>query len=157
MKKITETSIELLFIEQLEELGYKYHMSDINAAIGLVQLKKVDRLNDIRRKIFTRYNEGFKDLDWLRTPVVKEYAKCAHHNYVVKVDERDRFISHLIDNGIAAGVHYIPNHHYPMYRKFKADVPVTDTVWEKLVTLPLFPDLTEEDIQKVIDVVKSFQ
>ncbi|MFH1202754.1 MAG: DegT/DnrJ/EryC1/StrS family aminotransferase [Candidatus Omnitrophota bacterium] len=139
------------------ELGYKYHMSDINAAIGLVQLKKLDRLNDIRRRISMKYNEGFKGLSWLKTPVVKQYAKCVHHNYVVKVEDRDGFIAHLRDNGIAAGVHYIPNHHYAMYKNFKADVPVTENVWKEIVTLPLFTDLKEEEVNKIIEAVRSFK
>jgi perosamine synthetase len=141
----------------VEELGYKYHMSDINAAIGLVQLKKVDRLNDIRRTISMRYNKEFNDLGWLEIPIVKEYVKCAHHNYVVKLSHRNRFIKHLQNKSIATGVHYIPNHHYLMYKKFKADVPVTEKIWKKIVTLPLYPDLTEENINKIIDTVTSFR
>lgn len=148
---------EYFWYYYVEELGYKYHMSDINASIGIVQLKKLDALNDRRRNITLRYNDEFKDLDWLKTPVMKIYVKCACHNYVVKVEERDKFINHLRNNGIAAGVHYIPNHHYPMYRKFKARVPVTEKTWKKLVTLPLFPDLKEKEIKKIIGVVKSFR
>ena len=63
-------------------------MNDITAAIGLVQLKKLDMMNDRRRQITEKYNEGFADLDWVETPTVKSYAKSACHNYVIKVEER---------------------------------------------------------------------
>lgn len=155
--KRSEQAEKYFWYYNVEELGYKYHMSDINAAMGLIQLKKLDKLNDIRRNIALRYDAAFSGLKWLKTPVVKKYAKCVHHNYVVKVDERDKFIEHLRSNGIAAGVHYIPNHHYEMYKKFKADLPVTDKVWKKIVTLPLYADLSEQDIDKVIEVVKAFK
>jgi perosamine synthetase len=74
---------------------YKCHMNDITAAIGLVQLQKLDRLNQRRREIVSIYNENFRDLGWLEIPVNKEYGKSALHNYVVKVNDRDRFIQYL--------------------------------------------------------------
>lgn len=141
---------------EVETLGYKYHMSDINAAIGLVQLKKVDALNEKRRQITIRYNTEFKNLDWLKIPILKENVKSSHHNYVVKVDDRDKFIGYLKNKGISSSVHYIPNHHYKIYKKYRADVPVTEKIWKKLVTLPLFPDLTEEEIDKIVEAVKGF-
>ncbi len=140
----------------VEELGYKCHMNDINAAIGLVQLHKLDRLNDKRRQIVKLYNQAFADLDWLETPVEKDYAKSANHNYVVKLDMRDEFISYLQEQEISASVHYLPNHLYSMFRKFKANVPITERVWKRIVTLPLYPDLTNSHIQKIIEVVRNF-
>lgn len=141
----------------VEELGYKYHMSDINASIGIAQLRKLDRMNDKRRMVLQRYNRDFSGLGWLKTPVLREGVKSACHNYVVKVKERDRFVAYLRNHGVSAGVHYIPNHHYRMYRKFKAGLPVTDRVWKELVTLPLFAELTGAQVDKVIKTVKSFK
>ncbi len=141
----------------VEELGYKYHMNDITAAIGLVQLEKLERLNERRRKIIKTYNENFADLEWLETPVEKEYAKSACHNYVVKVKERDRFINHLQENGISASVHYFPNHLYDLFKDYRCSLPVTENVWKKIVTLPLYPDMTNEQVEKVADTVRSFR
>lgn len=143
---------------EVESLGYKYHMSDINAAIGLVQLKKLDILNERRRRIALRYNDEFKNIDWIQVPVVKNNVVCAHHNYVIKVGvDRNEFIEYLKDKNIAASVHYIPSHHYKMYSKYKAKVPVTDKVWKRLVTLPLFPDLTDDQVTYITTTVKKFK
>ena len=142
----------------VEELGYKCHMNDITAAIGLVQLSKLERANARRKEITERYNEALADLEWIRTPVVKDYVRSAHHNYVIKVEngKRDELILYLAEKGISAGVHYIPNHLYRMYKPYYRKLPVTETVWKKLVTLPLFPDLTEEQIEQVIQAVRGF-
>lgn len=142
----------------VEELGYKYHMNDITAAIGLVQLSKLEKTNARRRKIVEKYNEAFANLDWIEVPVEKEYVKSAHHNYAIKVlnGKRDELITYLAENGISASVHYIPNHLYKMYKPYYKKLFVTETVWKKLVTLPLYPDMTVDDIQKVIDVVRRF-
>lgn len=140
----------------IKETGYKYHMNDIAAALGVVQLKKLNRLNERRREIVKLYNEAFTGLDWLETPVERDYAKSACHNYVIKVDRRDELISYLQEEGISASVHYLPNHLYSMFKKFKANVPVAERVWKRVVTLPLYPDLSDSDIRKVIETVKDF-
>ncbi|MFX0201775.1 MAG: DegT/DnrJ/EryC1/StrS family aminotransferase [Candidatus Hodarchaeota archaeon] len=141
----------------VEELGYKYHMNDITAAIGLVQLEKLERGNKRRREIVRIYNQNFADLDWLETPVEKKYAKSACHNYVVKVNDRDQFINHLQEHGISASVHYFPNHLYDLFRDFRSSLPVTEEVWKQIATLPLFPDMTDEQIDTVVETVKQFK
>jgi perosamine synthetase len=138
------------------ELGYKCHMNDIAAALGIVQLRKLDRLNEKRRRIAGLYDQAFKDLGWLKTPVERDYAKSARHNYVVKLDRRDDLISYLQENGISTSVHYMPNHLYSMFKGFRANVPVAERVWKTIVTLPLYPDMEDADIQKVIDTVINF-
>ena len=140
----------------VEELGYKCHMNDITAALGLAQLEKLDRLNEKRKRIVKLYNEAFAGLDWLETPIEKDYAKSANHNYVIKLEKRDELIDYLVKYGISTGVHYFPNHLYSMYKKFKANVPVAEKIWKRLVTLPLFPDLTDSEIQEIIERVREF-
>jgi perosamine synthetase len=142
----------------VEEVGYKYHLNDILAAIGLVQLEKLDRANGRRREIVERYNEAFRHVDWIRTPVEKDYARSANHNYVIKVlnGRRDALIEYLATNEISAGVHYIPNHLYEIYRPFYRKLPVAEDVWQKLVTLPLFPDLTDDEQTYIIEKVSDF-
>jgi perosamine synthetase len=143
---------------EVNELGYKYHMNDIAAAIGLVQLSKLDRANAKRRAIIQHYNNAFRDIDWIEIPVEKDYVRSAHHNYVIKSPHRDELNLYLKDKGIATGVHYMPVHLHPFYRKrFDANVPVSERIWTQLLTLPLYPDLTDEDINYVIDSIKSFK
>lgn len=141
----------------VEEVGFKCHMNDIPASIGLVQLRKLDRMNDRRREITERYNKGFSGLKWLETPVVKPYARSAHHNYVIKVEKRDALNVFLQEKGISTGVHYIPNNHYDMYRNCKGETPVAEKVWKKLLTLPLYPDLTDEEVDYIIGEVRAFE
>lgn len=144
---------------EVEELGYKYHMNDINASLGLVQLAKLDRLNGRRREIASNYNKAFADMKWIETPVEKSYAQSSRHNYAIKVDEslRDKLVTFLLSKGISAGVHYIPNHLYAMYKPYYKKLPVTESVWKKIVLLPVYPDLTEKQQSYIIKTVKEFK
>jgi len=142
---------------EVNELGYKYHMNDIAAAIGLVQLKKLEKTNQRRREIVESYNQAFEDIGWLATPVERGYIKSAHHNYVIKTPYRDELNLYLRDKDIATGVHYMPIHLHPYYKgKHNANVPVAERIWKQLLTLPLYPDLRDVDVQTVIDAIKSF-
>jgi len=153
----SEINTKYSWFYTVEELGYKCHMNDITAAIGLVQLEKLKKLNHRRREIVQIYNKNFAVLDWLATPVEKEYAKSACHNYVVKVKGRDRFINYLQEHGISASVHYFPNHLYDLFKEYRCSLPVTETVWKEIVTLPLFPDMTEQQIEKIIETIRNFR
>ena len=141
---------------EVEDLGFKYHMHDITAAIGLVQLGKLERMNKRREEITKRYNAGLKDLTWLKTPVIKSYARPSYHNYVIKTEYRDRLNEYLKAKGISTGVHYVPNHHYKMYKKFRADVPVCEKIWKQILTLPLYPDLSDKEADMIIEEIGIF-
>ena len=145
---------------EVESLGFKDHMNDIIAAIGLVQLKKLSRTNARRREIAARYNEAFKDVDWIETPVEKPYVKSSFHNYVIKVDKKYRndLIAFLSEKEISASVHYMPLYLHPLYRKMgvTSNCPVADEVWQRIITLPLYPGMTEADINSVIRTVLSY-
>lgn len=144
---------------EVKELGWKYHMSDIAACLGLVQLKKLEQANNRRREIAGIYNKQFADLPYLELPVEKAYARSATHNYVVKLpaESRDKFVDYLTENKIGAGMHYIPNHLYAMYKPYYRKLPVTETVWKRLVTLPLFPDLSEQQLNYIVEKIRKFQ
>ncbi|UCF78157.1 MAG: DegT/DnrJ/EryC1/StrS family aminotransferase [Candidatus Eiseniibacteriota bacterium] len=142
----------------VSEVGFKAHMNDIAASIGLVQLRKLDSLNSRRRDIARKYDSGFAGMTWVTPPVEKSYAKSALHNYVIKVpsEVRDELIFFLADRGISASVHYMPNHFYPAYASYRRSLPVTERIWKQLVTLPMFPDLTAEQTDHIIDSVREF-
>lgn len=143
---------------EVEELGFKYHMNDINASLGLVQLEKLDENNKKRREIAKKYNDAFGGINWIETPVAKKYAYSATHNYAIKVDKsiRNKLVAHLLSKGISAGVHYIPNHLYKMYKKYYKKLPIAEEVWKKVVLLPMFPDLKENQIKYIIKQVRQF-
>lgn len=141
----------------VDEIGFKYHMNDITAAIGLVQLEKLDDMNNTRRDIAAMYDEAFANVDWIETPTVKSYARTSQHNYVIKVDDRNGLHKFLKNKDISTGVHYIPSNHYKMYKNCDYATPVCESIWTRLITLPMFPDLTSSQIDEIISTVKSFR
>ena len=141
---------------EVEEIGFKYHLSDIPASIGIVQLQKLERMNARRRELVGIYNLALAELPWISTPVKRDYVLSACHNYVIKTEYRDRLNIFLKEKGIATGVHYMPAHLHPAYQGYSAQIPTTDKVWRKLLTLPLYPDLTDDDMAYIITAIKSF-
>lgn len=140
------------------DLGYKYHMNDITAAIGLVQLKKLKRANTLRRKLTLRYNQKLKNLPWIKVPTTKPWAKSACHNYVITTPHRDELNLYLKKAKISSGVHYMPVHHFSYYKslKLKANVPATEKIWKNLLTLPLYPTLYAKDQNRVIEAIYKY-
>jgi len=143
----------------VKSLGFKYQMNDIAASLGLVQFSKLKSNNLKRKRIFKRYHQAFKNLDWLKSLTLKPWAKSSYHNYFIKVSQKIRnpLIEYLNSNQVSANVHYLPNHKYNMFKQFSAKVPITNQVWQEIVLLPIFPDLNLKDQQKVINLVKSFK
>lgn len=151
-----ETKVKYSWYYCVEEVGWKAHLSDIPSAIGLVQLRKLDGKNHDRKTRALRYTKALADLDWIETPVVQPKTKPAWHNYVIKTEHRNKLNTCLAERGVSTGVHYIPNNHYPMYAKCRGKTPVCEKVWVRLLTLPLYPDLSARDQAKVIREVRSF-
>lgn len=139
----------------IDSLGFKYHMNDIMAVIGLAQLEVLEEHNAIRRTYADRYDEVFRGVDWIETLPVKGYAYSARSHYVIKVPHRDRLNEYLRLKGIATGVHYEPVHHYKVFNK-AGDLPVTEKVWPHLLTLPLYPDMTDEDFERITTEIIKF-
>jgi len=140
----------------VDELGFKYHMNDITAVIGMAQLKVLDEHNALRRKYAEKYNKALEGLKWIELPVEKEYAFSSRHNYVIKTEKRDELNEYLASKEISTGVHYEPIHHYKVFGKVKTSLPVTEKVWKNLLTLPLYPDMSEEDFDKIVSEIKKF-
>jgi len=139
---------------EIVDNGNKYNSTDINAALGLVQLKKQYELRDKRAKIASRYIEAFKDNPNITLPVVKEDRETSWHLFVIKVNNRDEVIEKLKSRGIGCSVHFIPIHKHPYYKErygYKdSDYPVANTVFEKSLSLPIYPDMSSEEIDYVI-------
>lgn len=142
---------------EVRELGYKYHMNDIAAAIGLVQLRRLDEMNTRRREIAKLYTDAFRNLDWLRCPVKKDYAHSAQHNYVIQTPHRDALNVYLRACDISTGVHYLPIHLQPYYReRSRVTLPVAEKAWKQILTLPVYPDMVDAEVQYVIDTILDF-
>jgi perosamine synthetase len=136
--------------------GYRYHMSDINAAIGLEQLKRVNAFKAHKQAIIRRYDEAFKDVRWLAL-LNRDYEETFPFSYVVRVLEkrRDELIKHLKAKGIESIVQFIPNHMQPLFADFSMPLPVTEQLYEEILTLPLYFEMTVDDVDTVIDAVCS--
>jgi dTDP-4-amino-4,6-dideoxygalactose transaminase len=137
--------------------GFRYHMSNINAAIGLAQLSKIDRFVAYRRAICRRYDESFRTIEGLRL-LRTDYDQVAPHIFVVRVTDgrRDALMHHLADQEIEAGINYIPNHFHPYFRASGAALPETEQAFSEILTLPLHCRLTDEDVTEVITSVHAF-
>lgn len=137
--------------------GFRYHMSNINAAIGLVQLRKINRFLEKRRKVVKRYDEAFKDIKGIKL-LYRDYEQTAPFNYIIRIknNRRNDLLDFLNKNGIGAGVHYIPNHLQPLFKDYRTELPVTERVWKEIISLPLYNDISDEDVSTVIDKVKLF-
>jgi perosamine synthetase len=151
-----ETKTQYSWYYTVEEVGFKYHMNDIPAAIGLVQLARLDEMNARRTQWAGRYDEILRDLAWIQRPIVEPNTRPDWHNYVIQTDHRDGLNAYMAERGIATGVHYIPNNHYEMYKKCRGKTPVSERIWKRLLTLPLYPDLTEEDFGRIITAIREF-
>jgi len=132
-------------------------MNDINPSIGLVKLAKHDDMNHRCSDISRDYMQALSGIKKIETPPIKSYrSKPVCHNYVVKLDDRDGLNEFLKKKGIPTDVHYIPNYHYEMYKKYKGEAPVSDTVWKRLLTIPLYPDLKLEEVNLIINSIVEF-
>jgi len=143
---------------EIKELGYKYNMNDIAATIGIEQLKKLEKVNKRKSEIMKRYNAGLKDLGWLKIPEYYDLEEGSYWLYIVKVKERDKFFDYLGQNGITAGVHFMPIHLHPYYKKkYQVTLPESERIWPEIISLPLFYELSDEMVDYVIRKIKNFK
>jgi dTDP-4-amino-4,6-dideoxygalactose transaminase len=143
--------------------GFKCNMTDIQASLGLQQLKKLPSFQRRRREVVNRYNRAFSCMPELQTPVERPDVESALHIYPLRLNleqlsiDRSRFIDELKTRNIGTSVHFIPNHLHVYYRDkygfVPQDFPVAYANYKRLVSLPLHPRLSETDVQDVIDAV----
>ena len=145
--------------------GYKYNMTDIQAAIGIHQLPRIDKYREKRKSIWLRYNEAFKDLP-VYTPSPEEPdTRHSYHLYTLLLDldrlgiDRDTFLDEMTKRNIGTGVHYIALHLHPYYQKTfgyrRGDFPNAEWISERTVSLPVSPKLTDSDVDDVVVSVRK--
>jgi len=141
-------------------LSRNYRMTDFQAALGVSQLKKIEHFIKRRREIAKIYNEAFENLPEITEPYVKPNVRHVWHIYTVLMNgiNRDKFFKLVRGKNVGVNVHYIPVYRHSYYKRFSfdpKDFPVTEDVFNRIITLPLFPKMTDEDVQYVIDMVKE--
>ncbi|NIT59125.1 MAG: aminotransferase class I/II-fold pyridoxal phosphate-dependent enzyme [Aliifodinibius sp.] len=159
---------------EIHHLGYKYNFTDLQAALGTRQLKKLDYFNAVREEHAWFYFEAFRNIPGLEMPgwyyhyfdkLRNNGFKNSWHLFVLMLDlsklriHRDRFIVELKSRGIGTSVHFIPLHVQPYYAKkygyHKGDFPAAETVYSKIISLPLYPRLTREAVTRIVDAVQE--
>ena len=136
--------------------GYRYHMSNIMAAIGRVQLKRIDEFSVKRRELINRYLARFSDCDSIQDLGIN-LKLIVPHIFVIKVtcEKRDNLMGYLRDKGIQCGIHYQPNHYLSYYRT-DYHLPVAEKAGREMLTLPLHVDLTFLDVDYICDCVLTY-
>jgi dTDP-4-amino-4,6-dideoxygalactose transaminase len=140
--------------------GFKYNMPDLNASLGIHQLKKVDNFYEKRKSIAKKYDQAFKELPQIQTPyVVNKNDKHAYHLYILKVPQRDKFIEELAKKGVGTSVHFIPLHIQPYwknkYNLNENDFPNAINNFQAIMSLPIYTKLQDDEIDYIIKSVKE--
>jgi perosamine synthetase len=150
---------------EILDAGYKYNLTDVAAAIGLGQLSRCDDFRRERLRVVQRYNRGLAALNEIRTPTSHDDDQSAWHLYVIRIDrdrltiDRNEFIQQLGAREIKTSVHYTPLHMHPYYRQTYGyqpdDFPVARASYERVISLPVFPKMTNDQVDYVVDSVRA--
>ena len=139
--------------------GFNSRLDTIQAAILRVKLKRLNKWTEERRRHAKRYNELLKGMEVV-TPREEDYAKHVYHLYIIRIKERDRLLKYLKSKGIFAGIHYpIPIHLLNAYRDLgykRRDFPVTEQIAKEIISLPIYPELKEDEIKYIVNNIKAF-
>lgn len=150
---------------EMQLLGFNYRLTDIQSALGASQMKKLNFFKKRRREIVEKYNKAFAELKNVTIPCEREGVDSAFHLYVLKIDfkklgrTRKQVMDELKAKGVGTQVHYIPVHYQPYYKKNfgskKGDFPVCEDYYEQALSIPLFPKMTDQDVEFVVKAIKE--
>jgi len=163
-------SAEGSWFYEVLEAGFKYNLTDLQAALGVVQLAKCDAMNRNRERVAQRYTSAFQSLEALDVPGKSSDRTTSWHLYVLRLRlerlriDRNKFIQELADRGVSASVHFIPLHLQPVYQRdyqYKpGDLPVAEREYQRSLSLPIYPAMGSEEVEHVIwavsDVVSTW-
>ena len=148
---------------EVQEAGFKYNMTDVQAALGLCQLKAVERLRDVREAYVARYRELLAGLEEIELPVPGNGVRHAWHLFIIRLRleqlaiDRNRFIEELAAAGIGTSVHFIPLHLQPYYARTygcrRGDFPNAERTYERSISLPIYPAMQPADVDRVAGAV----
>ena len=144
---------------EMQDLGFNYRLTDFQAALGVTQLARADKGLERRQEIARKYDEAFAGTVAVKTPKRVDGVYHAFHLYIIQVPDRKGLYDFLHDNGIYAQVHYVPLHLMPYYKALgnkEGDLPVVEEYYRHCLSLPMYPTLTDEEQDYVIEKVKEF-
>ncbi|MBY0471665.1 UDP-4-amino-4,6-dideoxy-N-acetyl-beta-L-altrosamine transaminase [bacterium] len=158
-----ERELQGAWFYEMVDLGFNYRLTDIQCALGIRQLDKLSDWVKKRKQIAHAYDEVFQKSDWIKPLGIQEGSKNSYHLYVVRVQsgQRDALHKYLRAHGIGANVHYIPVHLHPYYKKNFAtqfgQCPVAEKAYGEILSLPIFPTMTDAQLAKVIQTIHQFR
>lgn len=156
---LLESQDKGLWYYEMQELGFNYRITDFQCALGISQFTKLDSFVHRRREIVVQYNQAFENLAGITTLVEKKDRKSSWHIYPIQVKgDRKSIFNKLRANGIGVNVHYLPVYLQPYYRKLGytiGECPEAEKYYERAITLPLYPKMTDDEVRKVVDLVKE--
>ena len=153
------------WVYDMESLGFNYRITDFQAALGMSQLKKIDKIKARRREIVNYYNEQFSDIEEIILPYEDESVNSNFHLYILQVKGNPKFdrydlFNHLQSLNYSPMVHYIPVHLLTYYRKrfgYKCgDFPVAEKIYDRSISIPLYPALSDVEVEKVVKDICAF-
>ena len=139
-------------------LGYNMRMTDLVAAVGLVQLQKLNEWNSARKANAAYLTERLSKIKGMVTPKIREYAKHVFHQYTIRIADRDNSAQKLREKGVGVGIHYpTPIHHQPLYKElgYTDYLPISEAASREVLSLPVHPSLTKDDLDTIVDAVAS--
>jgi len=147
------------------EPGYNFRLDEIRASLGISQLKKISKLNSLRRKACEYYNSELKNIDGIESPEISKKNDNAFHLYIIKIKKeyglsRDKLFLKLLNSGIRTSVHYKPLHKFTVFKKatkIKKELKNSKILYGEILSLPLFPMITKTEQNYVIEKIKQFQ
>lgn len=149
-------------IQEYQEYGYNYRLTDMQAALGLVQLRKIDKMLEERRSQARKYDEALADIEFLTPPYVPPHMVHSYSSYLVTLDSkapisRDDLLNTMAAHGISCRIGIQPLHHEPVYAKRFGDLnlPHTEAAAKSTIFLPIFPGLTQENQERIISVLRT--
>ncbi len=142
---------------RIDEIGFNYRLTDLQAALGTSQLHKLDRFLARREELARRYDDALADLDVVLPPVAPTGTVHGRHLYPVLVEHRADVVAELHARDIGVQVHHVPIHHHPAYASgtTAADLPMTEALYAHVLSLPLFYDLTVDEQDTVVSALRD--
>ena len=149
------------YYEQLD-LGYNYRLNDLQSALGINQIKRLDTFVKERHRIANQYNALFEDLNYVVTPYQEKSNYSSYHLYIIRIksdkyNNRDKVYERLRNSGVYVNIHYIPIYLQPFYNKGfkKEDFPNSNLYYKEALSIPIYPGLSHENLQLIYEVIKT--
>ena len=146
--------------QEVHEFGLNYRLPDVLCALGVSQMKRIQKFKARRREIHNLYFEGLKDVQELQLPTEREYVDCNWHLFplLTRPDRRREVFDYLRGRGIGVQVNYIPAYRHPVFKDYEIDrsqFPVSEDFYSREISLPLYTELTDSEVNFVIETIRE--